>query len=295
MDANRLCRVGDVVDECFCLDGLVRPTRDDLASACLRAVTEALERFQHGLFTERLHHVAQPPDADAPERARLRLEVAEHQLRCTGVGAQELDNLPVQRSPVHELHRQHGEPLAEQVARQSVARPWRLAANVHLVPHARAERDDLPVRKDGHHHHHVVRVGTAGVVRVIRQEAVALVHIGDVVELQNASHAVGVRAEVRRQRRELPDHIALVVGYTRGEVVRLADDGRVACAEDSGLHLTHDAVQPRPDNFLSDDVRRHFPTLLIRRWLSAERGCVPQSTGNVCARAVGCQTAKREA
>ena len=225
VDADRLGGVGDVVYERLNLHRAVRPGLDDLPGAHFGAVADAFECIQHGFLAVRFHRVIEAPDADAPERACLRLQVAQHELRRACVGTQELDDFLVQDTLAHELHRQYRQPLAEQIACYRVPGAGRLSPDVHLVAHTGAERDDLLAGEDGHDNDHVARMGATGVVRVVREEAVALAHVLNVVELEHAPHAIRVRAEVRRQGRMLADDVALAVGDACGEVVGLADYG----------------------------------------------------------------------
>ena len=86
----------------------------------------------------------------------------------------------------------------------------------------------------------------------------------------------GVGAEVGREWRVLTDDVAFAVGDTGGEVVGLADDGGESGAEDSGLHLSDDAVEPCTDDFLRDDVCLcHGAMLLVLRCSAKCGGCMP--------------------
>ena len=89
---------------------------------------------------------------------------------------------------------------------------------------------------------------------MVGEVAVALFHLVERVEVEDALHAVRVCTEVGGQGRVLADDRTGDIGDACGEVVRFADDGGEAGTEHGGLHLADDAVQPRADDFLGDDV-----------------------------------------
>ena len=108
--------------------------------------------------------------------------------------------------------------------------------------------------EDGENDDHIVGVRASGVVGMVDEEAVAVFHLIVGVELEDAFDAFGVGAEVWREGGVLTDDVAVAVGDAGGEVVGLSDDGGEPGAEDGGLHLSDDAVEPCADDFLRDDV-----------------------------------------
>ena len=111
----------------------------------------------------------------------------------------------------------------------------------------------LAVVEDGGHDDHVVGMGTAAVVGVIRKEGVALSHVVEAVQLQQSLDGLRVGGHVSGVER-LANEPPLPVQNAAAEVVGLADDGGVAGAEHRLLHLTDDAVQPGSEDFVGDGV-----------------------------------------
>ena len=254
VQADRLRGVDDVVDPRLRLGYAVGPLGEVAADAPLDALHDVAECGSERLAAVLVRERLQPCRSDAPQRARLCSKVPDDEFRCAAVRPQELRDLLVHRAAALEEHGHDLQAVAKHVPRDGVARTGRLSADVRLVPHAGAERDDLALVEHRQHDDHVVRVRAAGVVRVVGQVTVAVLHLFEGVEIENALHAVRVRAEVSGQGRVLTNDRAGYVGDACGEVVRFADDGGEAGAEHRGLHLAHDAVQPRADDFLGDDV-----------------------------------------
>ena len=172
----------------------VRPLGDGGPHADLRPPRRVRERARDRLRTELREQLLQPSRAYRVHRSGLRVQVADDQLRRAAVSGEELQHFLNRLAVAVEEHRWDVHPLAEYVARYRVSAARRLPADVALVPHRGAERDDLAIHDDGCHDDHVVGVRAAGRVRVGGEVTVAVLHLLVRVVLEDARDAVRVRA-----------------------------------------------------------------------------------------------------
>ena len=253
VETDGLAGVRGVVHPGLGLADAVLPVGDVLAGLLLRPLAEVLEHLEEGVLPVGAERVFHALLADGEADAGLGGEVADHHLRHAAVGPHERRGVLHEFVVAHVAHRHDLQALAEDVAGGGVAAARRHPADVGRVPHAGGEPDDLVLVEDGGHDDHVVGVGASAVVGVVREEGVALGHVVEAVELQQPFDRLRVGGHVSRVER-LTDEPPLPVEHAAAEVVRLADDGRVAGAEDRLLHLADDAVQPCPQDFVGDGV-----------------------------------------
>ena len=142
------------------------------------ALARLVELLQQSGRAIGVDEVVQARLADGVADAGLGSEVADHHLRHAAVGPDECRGVLLQPVVAHEAHGRYQQTLAEEVARGGVARARGDSADVGRVADAGGERDERAVPEDGGHHDHVVGVGAAAVVRVTREESVALAHVG---------------------------------------------------------------------------------------------------------------------
>ena len=83
---------------------------------------------------------------------------------------------------------------------------------------------------------------------MIGDKGVAFVYFVGAVVFENARGASRKSAHVQRQHDVLRDDFALAIQYRAARVLRLADDRRVAGAEERVLHFLHDAGKTRLDD-----------------------------------------------
>ena len=219
------------------------------------ALARLVELLQQSGRAVGVDKVVQARLADDVADARLGSEVADHHLRHAAVGPDERRGVLLQPVVAHEAHGRYQQALAKEVARGGVAGACGDASDVRRVADACGERDERAVPEDGGHHDHVVGVGATAVVRVTREEGVALAHVCGRVEVEEsvdgsgeAAHVSGVGAA--------RDEASGGVHEPAAEVVGLADDGGEAGAEDGVLHLADDAVEACAHHLEGDDVER---------------------------------------
>ena len=224
------------------LANAVLPVGDVLAGLLLRAFAEVVEHLEERVLAVGAEGVLHTLLADGEADAGLCGEVANHHLRHAAVGAHERSGVLHELVVAHVAHRHDLQTLAEDVAGGGVATARRDAADVRRVPHADSEADDLVLVEDGRHDDHVVGVGTAAVVGVIRKESVAFGHVVEAVELQQSIDRLRVGSHVSGVER-LADEPPLPVQHTAAEIVRLTDNGGVTGAE-HGPSPSHGRCRP---------------------------------------------------
>ncbi len=126
------------------------------------------------------------------------------------------------------------------------------AADVEHVRGDCCEADVLAVVEDRHRDRDVRRVRGAQ-VRVVVDDHIALVDlVGE--RVHEAADVPGQRADVHRRRVRLAELAPFDVEDARAEVFRLADDRRVAHAEEDAGHLFRDRVKPSAEDPQRDRV-----------------------------------------
>ena len=254
METYRFAGAG-VVDRGLDLADAVRPRVELLAHAVGSALARLVELLQQSGRAVGVDEVVQARLADGVANAGLGGEVADHHLRHAAVGPDERRGVPLQPVAAHEAHGRYQQTLAEEVARGGVARARGDSADVGRVADTGGECDEGAVPEDGGHHDHVVGVGAAAVVRVTREESVALTHVGRSVEVEQSVDGRGQPAHVARMG-AARDEASGRVHEPAAEVVGLADDGGEAGTEDGVLHLADDAVEAGAHHLEGDDVER---------------------------------------
>ena len=177
------------------------------------------------------------------------------------------------------LHRRDNEALVEDRARQRARRGWHDAADVRLVPHARAERQQATIDEHRRRDSDVRRVRDAALVRVVGEKRVAGKDAVDsVVGEDPLDHPrVGNRVERHARRADQP----AVAGRQPGAAVeRFAQDRRISGPKQPLLDDLLDFVEPACDDFEGDGVEFHgvpYRALMMMFACASTRAVCPAS------------------
>jgi hypothetical protein len=233
----------------------VRDLRDLRAEHPLRVVHPVVARAHHSVDAVALH---EPQEAVAPEPAG-----GEHRVHVAAVhrlGADVVEEHPV------EVLVQHASPVPPQavvelrlrVDVEGVGVDARVgAADVEHVRRHGREPEQLALVEDRDGDGDVGRVRRAEVGMVVDDHVALLDLVAETVE--EPPDVPGQRADVHRRRVGLAQLAALGVEDPRTEVLRLADDRRVAHAEEHARHLLRDRVVRAAEHPQGDGIHLDAP------------------------------------
>ncbi len=210
---------------------VVRGAHDDLDAVAVdepqEALASELARGEHRVHVAAVHRLGADVVEDHPVEVLVQLAAA----------------VPAQR--VVELR------LGVHVERVGVDAGER-AADVEHVGGDGREAEQLALVEDRHRHGDVRRVRGAE-VRVVVDDDVALLELA-LEPVQEAADVPGQRADVHRRRVGLAQLAALRVEDAGAEVLGLADDRRVAHAEEDARHLLRDGVEGAAEHAERDRI-----------------------------------------
>ena len=200
------------------------------------------------------------------------MEVAHDEVGHAHVGSDHGLERRVDPAALVELHDGNEEPFLVHLAR---LRGEDVAADIRGVAGGGEEGDEVASPEDGVADGDVVEVARR-LPRVVGDDHVPPLPRVHRIHVENVLHGEGHGVDVpRRARHRLRHHPASPVEDTRGQIARLAHDGREGRAHQRGRLLVDDADQPVPADVEGDRIKIHDPgyTISVRR--SSTRSIAP--------------------
>jgi hypothetical protein len=153
-----------------------------------------------------------------------------------------------------ELHRRDQHALLEHFGGLAVGAAGDHAADIRLVRDAAGESDECILMKDRRDDGEIRGVRQIALVGMIAQQEVAIRQRA-AMHLEDAADKMEIDRRMQDHRRR-HRNAAAAVGNDAGEIARLADDGRIAGAEEMIVHLLHQACDPVAQKLHRDAVDR---------------------------------------
>ena len=219
---------------------------------CCRVVRAiALEQLQHALHADIVG-------------SELRFQVADALVRRARVEQDDVDHVAVEHAGAHDAHRRNPQTFLIDALAHRGFRPGHHAADVRVMRDVGDERhDSLP----DEHRRDDVDVGqmrAAAVVRIVGDELVARLDLGERIALQYLVDCADHRAQVYRHALRQRDDLALRVKYRGRAVGALLDVRRERGAHQGRAHLLGGREQVARDDFRLDRIDRFCVLAAVR-------------------------------
>ena len=246
----------DAVDRHRVVIGAVRQPVDRREARLARMVEDVLGEIVEMLEAELVHHGDQALAADLVA-GDLRIDVADHLDRLAHVGPDDVDQPLVHLAAIDDLGDRDVEPflvdllgLADDAA----------AADIDDVQGAGEQADRLAAPEGRRDDDDVVQMAGA-LPRIVDDEGVALVHLGDRHLVEHMAGAHRHRIDMARRAGDgLGQHAALGVVDAGREIARLARRGAEGGAHQRLRLLLDDGDQAVPHHLVFDAAQRMVRT-----------------------------------
>ena len=253
LDADRLVELDtvivEVIDEAI---GSLGDGAERLAGHDLRTLQEFVEDRGQLVVAVAVGELGQPAPRHRAGRD-LGIEVAHHRIGYAHILADHLDQRVVEDAGVAQLQGRNPQPLLVDLRCVGRHRSRRHAADVLMVCHGAAQRDDLAAMKDRRDDGDVGQVRAAG-VGVVQDVDVAVAHAVDGIDLEHLGDRRDEGRQMDRDRAGLRERGAVGGEQAGGSVESFLDDGREGTAQQRRLHLVGDAVELVANDFDRDGV-----------------------------------------
>ena len=191
-----------------------------------------------------------------PRTADLRAQIAEHHVGNAAVVADDRFDGVVDAGAGLKANRRQQQAVVKNLARGGARRSRHDAADIGFVGDADTEPDQRAVVERRRDRDHVGRMGIAGLIRIVDDEAVAGVQPPHVA-LLHLAHRLLVGEQMVLQPAADDDHASVAVGQPGGAVLRFAQDRRIAAVVERVLHRRGDLAQAAADDLGGDRIDGH--------------------------------------
>ena len=231
-----------------------RDAGDRVAQAIFRAANDLVERGDDQRYAARLDHLVHAPHAQAAGRD-LGEVIAAPLVGNPRIEQQEVEHVLDQLALAEQPYDGDAQTLLIDLRHAAGHAARRHAADVGMVGDVAHEADELAVREHRHRKVDVGQMRSAGDERIVGDENVALVDVGERYLGKQSVHQPHHRAEMDGERvLGLHDQPALRIDDRGRVIVPLLDVGRIGALHQRDVGLVGDGAQAVRQDFERDRV-----------------------------------------